>query len=467
MTTYILRRLLLMIPTLIGVTAVVFFVMALAPGGFGGNVINEAGAQKEGEEARRIREYFARRYGLDRPVYEQYFRWLNQVSPLGFRTSASVTFTADDAAQVQQWLGDQPLIAALQQPRVAGRVALGLAADGDQPAAAGAEQLLKVLTDGEAGIALVQRLMARAERDADRELFAQVRAADASTAAALLLTRLDQELAVHDRVLWGMPICKWPNFGQSLRGRPVLEMLGETVPVTILLNAITIPIIYLIGLGTGVLAAWQRGKLFDITSGFVLLALWSVPSMFVGVLMIGYLANNQYLNWFPTGGLHDLQADSMAFLPRWTDAGFQRGWLLDMVWHLVLPVVCMTYGGFAVLAKLTRASVLENISADHVRTARAKGLDGQTVMVRHVLRNSLLPLIAVFANLLPALFVGSVVIENIFSIQGMGKLGVEAAFMKDREIIMGTTLIGGLLGLLSELVRDLAYAAADPRVTYE
>ena len=141
--------------------------------------------------------------------------------------------------------------------------------------------------------------------------------------------------------------------------------------------------------------------------------------------------------------------------------------MLDTIWHLVLPVFCLTYGGFAVLSKLMRGSVLDNIRSDYVRTVRAKGVSEHDVLFRHVFRNSLLPLITVAASIIPALFVGSVIVENIFSIPGMGKLGVEAAFMKDRELLMGTTLIGGLIGLASEIMRDVLYAMADPRVSYE
>ena len=252
MTSYILRRLLLMIPTLIGVTAVVFFVMALAPGGFGGISLGEGGNQTEGEEAKRIREYFNQRYGLDKPVIVQYGRWINQVSPVGFAV------------------------------------------------------------DKETG-----------------------------------------------NVMLSAPTVKWPDLGDSLRGRPVTELLMERLPITLLLNAITIPIIYLVAISTGVVAARYRGGWFDVGSGVTFLALWSVPVMWVGVMAIGFLANTQYLHWFPVGGLHDLQADTMTFFPRFGAEGFERGFLLDAMWHLVLPIACLTYGGFAVLAKLTRASVLQ------------------------------------------------------------------------------------------------------------
>jgi peptide/nickel transport system permease protein len=153
----------------------------------------------------------------------------------------------------------------------------------------------------------------------------------------------------------------------------------------------------------------------------------------------------------------------MSFLP----SGGNRGWLLDMVWHLVLPIVCLTYGGFAFLSKLMRASVLENLSADYARTARAKGLSERVVLMRHVLSNSLLPLITVAAGVLPGLLGGSVVVETIFSINGMGRLIIEAINMKDRELVMSETYVITLISLLCILVSDILYAVADPRVSYE
>jgi len=144
-----------------------------------------------------------------------------------------------------------------------------------------------------------------------------------------------------------------------------------------------------------------------------------------------------------------------------------RGFLLDRIWHLVLPVVCLSYGGFAGLAKLTRTSVLENLLSDYARTARAKGLAESAVLWRHVFRNSLLPLITVAASLLPSLLAGSVIVESIFSIEGMGKLAVEAVQTRDRELVLSITLVGGLLTLLGYLLADLLYALADPRVSYE
>ena len=469
MTTYILRRLLLMIPTLLGVTAVVFFVMALSPGGFGGTLLNQEGGLTEGEEARRIRRYFMRRYGLDKPAVVQFGRWLNQVSPVGFKTSSQILFDDDQIRVVRLAFEQLPSAGHPWPDRLIDKavdVALSLAAYCDTAPEEAASWVTPALTNPRHVAVLFEKL----DQSPDQELITDAASQfedDPYGAAYTLLNRIALEAAGRNRVLFNRPALKWPDLGTSLRGRPVTELLKEAVPITFLLNAVTIPIIYAVSIISGIYAARHRGKLFDVFSGTTYLALWSIPTIWAGVMLIGYLANKEHLKLFPTAGLHDLQADAMAFLPRWGERGFERGWLLDMCWHLVLPIFCLTYGGFAVLSKLARGAILENLTADFVRTARAKGVSEHDVLFRHVLRNSLLPLITVAAAILPALLTGSVIVENIFSISGMGKLGVDAAFMKDREVVMGTTLIAGGIGLLSELARDVCYAIADPRVSYE
>jgi ABC-type dipeptide/oligopeptide/nickel transport system permease component len=361
MLTYIIRRLFLLIPTLIGVTFVVFMTMALSPGGIGGSALNEVG-ELDSQQGRMIREYYQQRYGLGSPVLVQYGRWLNLVSPIGFKV----------------------------------------------------------------------------ERD---------------------------ELGRSQLGRFGF---KRPDLGDSLaRGRPVLDLYAEALPVTLLLNLITTPIIYVLAILMGIYAARYRGRAFDHVTSITMIGLWSLPPIMVAVLLIGFLANSDYLQWFPPSGLSSLAAQNMGFLPRWTEAGWEQGWLLDRLWHLALPVVCLLYGSFAVLMKLMRASVLENLSADFVRTARAKGVDERRVLWGHAFRNSLLPLITVLAGLLPSLLSGSVILEKIFSLPGMGKLMIEAIFARDRELVMAGTLIGGMLGLICILIADVLYAIADPRVSYD
>jgi peptide/nickel transport system permease protein len=204
----------------------------------------------------------------------------------------------------------------------------------------------------------------------------------------------------------------------------------------------------------------------DSAIGAVFLALWSVPTVLAGVLAIGFLANNQYLGLFPVSGLHDTQAEDWTFLPTFAD-GFERGWLLDLLWHVALPVLCLVYGGFAVLSKQCRAAMLENLSADYVRTAKAKGVPRQDLVIRHVFRNSLLPLITMFVGIFPAMLGGSVVVERIFSVPGMGTLILEAIDLRDREIILANTFMIACVNLLALLLADILYALADPRVSYE
>src|SRR5262249_40754664 len=196
------------------------------------------------------------------------------------------------------------------------------------------------------------------------------------------------------------------------RHRPVTALIAESLPVTMLLNILTLPLVYGIGILTGLVAARKRGKWFDTTSGFFFLALWSVPVIWAGVMLIGLLANSHYIKLFPTSELHEIMSDRMTFLPRWTAAGFERGYLLDTLWHLFLPLVCLTYGGFAYLCKLTRGSVLDNLNADFARTARAKGVSERDVLFRHVFRNSLLALITVASGIIPGLLGGSVIVET-------------------------------------------------------
>jgi ABC-type dipeptide/oligopeptide/nickel transport system permease component len=259
------------------------------------------------------------------------------------------------------------------------------------------------------------------------------------------------------------------DFGVAYsKNRPVWDLIIAALPVTLLINLIAFPISYLIAVPTGVIASVRRGGWFDMFTGVLYLSLYSIPTVLAGVFAIGFLANKQYLGLFPVSGLHDTAADLMTFLPV-TDAQgrWQPGWLLDLLWHVALPVLCLVYGSFAILSKQTRASMLDNLSADYVRTAKAKGVPRNDVVVRHVFRNSLLPLITMFVGIFPAMLAGSVVIEKIFSVPGMGSLVLEAISVNDRELMLADTLMIAVVNVVALLLADILYAVADPRVSYE
>jgi peptide/nickel transport system permease protein len=390
MFTYIVRRILLIVPTVLGITLLVFLVMAMAPGGIAGAFLRAQGNMRP-EQRKALEAYANRRYGLDKPVLVQYGRWLNRVSPIGFDT----------------YRDDDP-------------------------------QVLKSAAEADA-------INAKLPEGAKREL-PRIRPGD---------------------VKLSPPRFHHSDLGEShLRNRPVADIILEALPVTLLLNFLAIPIANAIAVTTGIAAARRRGKWVDVSSGTVFLALWSVPVMWAGVMAIGFLANRDYLGWFPTSGLHDITAGNMSYLPHWQGGHFQRGWLLDTLWHLVLPVACLAYGEFAFLSKLMRSSMLENLSADFARTARAKGLKENVVVYRHVLSNSILPLLTVAAATIPAMLGGSVVVEQIFSLNGMGRLIIDSINVRDSEIILSETLVVSMVTVISLLLADILYAVFDPRIAY-
>jgi peptide/nickel transport system permease protein len=248
------------------------------------------------------------------------------------------------------------------------------------------------------------------------------------------------------------------DFGDSIKHhRPVIDIIKERFPITLTLNLIAFFLIYIISLPMGVLAAVKHKQFFDRVSSVLLFMLWALPSMWVGQMMIGYLCGPTFLNWFPPAGLSSNDADILPFLP----------WLMDRLWHLTLPVLCLTYGGFAYLTKQVRAGMLENLRADYVRTARSKGLSNWTVVIKHAFRNSVIPVITIMATLIPAMLGGSVIIEQIFSVPGMGMLAFEAVTTRDYNVVMAVATIGGLLNLVGLLFGDIAYAMVDPRISFE
>jgi len=448
-----------MIPTLLGITIIVFSVMVAAPGGISAQGLIQ-GQDLKPAEKKALMDYYNKRYGLDDPAPVQYLRWLNNVSPVGF------TFNDDNSFK-------------------------------------------------------------------------------------------------------SFSFTKGSDLGESFNyGRSVSALIKERLPITLLLNVITLPLIYIIAIVVGIKAAEDRGGSFDVGSNVALLGMWSVPTMLIGVLLIGFFANIQHWQWFPTSGLSDRAAQDMTYLPyglsyasigkifvsmmlaafsmivlsRWrrrvprtiiaTIIGVllgvwmaqshpeyhlvnwillpmlgaltlgiiawvefpalrvgglgligacmgiilafmwipdtpDRGYLLDRMWHLILPVITLSYGSFAFLAKLIRTSVLENLEMDYARTARAKGVSEDNVMRMHVFRNSLLPLITASSGILPGLLSGALIVETIFSIDGMGKLAIDAVNGRDKELVLSITLISGVLTLIGYLIADFLYTLVDPRVTYD
>ncbi len=239
--------------------------------------------------------------------------------------------------------------------------------------------------------------------------------------------------------------------------RLVLDKIKSALPVTLWLNVIAIVLIYVISIPLGVAAAVKRGTLFDHVSSIILFVLYSVPNFWLATLLIMFFSSKQNWDILPSVGLISDNSENLSFLQYCWD-GFK---------HLILPEIVMVYAGFASLSRYARTSLLETIGEDYIRTARAKGLEESVVIYKHALRNSMITIITLVANLLPAMIGGSVIVEYIFSIQGMGKLGFDAILSRDYPVIMAITTFSAFLTLLGILVSDLLYGVVDPRVSNE
>lgn len=248
------------------------------------------------------------------------------------------------------------------------------------------------------------------------------------------------------------------DFGDSYRDqRPVSDKILETLPITLQLNIISIFLIYIISVPIGVYSSTHQNTVSDSVVTLVLFILYSLPSFWVAMLLILYLGGGNYLEIFPIYGINSLGADQL----RWYE------WMWDRTMHLVLPVFCLTYGGLAGLSRYARAGMIETIRQDYIRTARAYGFSEKAVVYKYALRNSLIPIITLMGTLLPALIGGSVIIERIFSIPGMGRLTFDAILSRDYPTIMGTLSVSAFLTLLGLLLSDILYAIVDPRIKYD
>lgn len=247
------------------------------------------------------------------------------------------------------------------------------------------------------------------------------------------------------------------DFGRSYKDhRPVIDKIAERLPITITLNILSIFIIYLIAIPLGVYSAVKTGSFVERSTTFFLFILYSIPSFWMAMILIFFLGGGEYWNIFPVYGILSPGADTYPFYKK----------ALDFLWHIVLPVFCLTYGSFAYLSRFQKGSLLEVLREDFVRTATAKGLPPSRVILRHALRNALIPIITILAGLLPAMIGGSVIIETIFSIPGIGQLGFESVLARDYPMIMAIATISAFLTLLGILISDIVYVLVDPRISF-
>jgi len=249
------------------------------------------------------------------------------------------------------------------------------------------------------------------------------------------------------------------DFGKSFfRDKAVIDLVLEKMPVSISLGVWTTLLVYLISIPLGITKAVRDGSRFDVWTSGVVIAGNAIPSFLFAILLVVLFAGGRYFAWFPLRGIVS---------ENWRELAWPA-LVADYLWHMVLPITSMVIGGFASLTILTKNSFLEEIHKQYVITARAKGLPERRVLYGHVFRNAMLIVIAGFpAAFIGVLFTGALLIEVIFSLDGLGLLGFEAAINRDYPIMFATLYVFTLLGLLLGLVGDITYMFVDPRIDFE
>lgn len=486
MKTYIIRRLLIMIPTFLGISLLVFVVLNLAPG--------RPGAQQQstdietdlrGEATQESFRIFREQFNLDKPVlFNTRFTLERAEVERLLRVAAQI----DEASSADQ-------IAAREQLEDLGRFAVPHLVNITQsPEASETGRRLRDIA------VYFLRLSARRPlvdpfnpkpspelRELNQEIDSEN--AEIRTLSYNLEAPESEKLSVIER--WrswyeerkdryqysvsdkiGIFFTEtrfaryWHNlvrldFGVSLVSRePVLSTLVSKLKYSLSLSVVSLLLAYAISIPLGIFSAVKKDTAADSALTVTLFMLYSLPSFFVATLLLLYLSIGSdvpWLRWFPTGGFQSQDSSQLTTWQQFKDIG----------WHLVLPLFCLTYGSLAALSRYMRTGLLEVIRSDYVRTARAKGLPERDVIGRHALRNGLLPILTLLAGLLPAVLGGSVIIEYIFGIPGMGLWVIEAIYQRDYNVIMAIQLFSTVLVLFGLLLTDLSYALVDPRIRYK
>jgi len=277
--------------------------------------------------------------------------------------------------------------------------------------------------------------------------------------------RAEWDYSFADKVRMTLTETRFYNFWRNLahldlgtsftHRKKVWDLIVERLPVSLTLSLGSLLLAYLISLPLGILSAVTHRSWSDVVVTVILFALYSFPPIFLGVLLVIFFGID--LKWFPVSGFHGPDHASLTVL----------GKLGDTVWHVVLPMATLTVGSLAYYSRFMKAGLLEVVREDYVRTARAKGLSEFVVVVKHAVRNSLIPIITLLGASLPILIGGSIVVEFIFEIDGMGKLALEAVTKRDYAVIMGENILAAILTMVGVFVADLAYAVVDPRISYK
>lgn len=499
MTTYIVKRILLMIPTLFLIILVVFGLLQLAPGKptpeQGGASGVESAQSMEGRESYRI---FKEQFNLDkpilfnirytlgidsvleqvtvmadfaRPVCPEEGEALDNCIPAGERPdSAAVIAAQDNLEDLGRYIApalfevaqtserDDVRILAINQLSVNGQHSLrnefsANQSDEDRRHNKEAFRKNQVISSWQ--------LLPTASTEEIDQLFEENWVPWMKENAARFEYSFSEKLSItftDTRFAKYMSNIVRFDFGiSSADKQPIMPTVMEKMKVSAVLGFFSIFFAYLISVPLGVWSAYKQHSVADEVVTVILFLLYSLPSFFVAVLLLKWLTVGDPFEWLPTGGFQSSAAKHMTTL--------ERTW--DIAYHMILPVFCLTYGALASLSRYARAGLLDVIRADYIRTARAKGLSEPMVILKHAVRNGMIPILTLLGTLLPAIIGGSVVLEFVFNLPGLGLYMLNSIFLRDYNAIMAISLVSAVLTLIGILLSDLSYALVDPRISFD
>jgi microcin C transport system permease protein len=258
-------------------------------------------------------------------------------------------------------------------------------------------------------------------------------------------------------LIWLKNIATW-DFGDSFTyQRPVMSVIADKLPISLGFGVTSLILTYLVSIPLGIRKAVKDGTKFDVWSSVILMVMYSIPPLSLGILLREFLSTKTFLDILPLG---ELVSDNYMSLSLW-------GQILDRISHFILPLICYMVNGFTILVLLMKNSLMEEIRLDYVRTARAKGLPEKKVIYRHAVRNALIPIITTFGNFLTLFFAGSIIIEQMFNIDGMGLLSYKSIGSRDYNVLMALIFLEAVLAMVGRLISDLAYTLVDPRIDFK
>lgn len=247
------------------------------------------------------------------------------------------------------------------------------------------------------------------------------------------------------------------NLGQSFTyEEPVVDVVVSKFPVSLQFGIASLFLSYIISIPLGIAKAVKNGSKFDVITSFILFVMYSIPAFMFAILLIVFFAGGSFFEILPVGGLYSEFYDDLTSFDK----------ILDRINHFILPLICYTLGSFTSLTVLMKNSLLDEIKKDYIRTARAKGVDEKVIYMKHALRNALIPIVTGLGSFLMVFFAGSLLLETIFQLDGIGLLSYKSILSRDYNVIMGLVFIQSVLFLIGNILSDIAYVIVDPRIDF-